>query len=476
MNLQKPPERVQELLRTHNQQHLLAFWDRLNDAERKHLLEQIDALDWPAIDRWVATVVKNPAPVQLPLDRLEPAHFYPARAQTAEQEQKYAEARRLGRDLIAAGKVAPFVVAGGQGTRLGLAGPKGNLPITPIKNKSLFQLFAETIRAASQRYNTTLPWYIMTSPLNYEQTRQSFEANDYFGLEPDNIFIFQQGTLPNFDFDGKLLLADKHTLACSPDGHGGSIKALYESGAIEHLKQHGIELLSYWQVDNPLINIFDPLFIGLHALEDAEMSAKAAIKSSPFEKVGNFCCIDGKLTVIEYSDLPAELAQKKKADGSLLFELGNIAIHILSVAFVERLNRCSIALPLHRAVKKIPHIDPAGKLVQPDAPNGVKLETFIFDALPHAHNPVILEAIRTQEFAPTKNLTGPDSIETTRKMIVERAADWLEAAGISVPRKTDGSPDCLLEIAPSFALYKQDVEEKKDRIPPIKPGDSLYLA
>ncbi|MHC4634303.1 MAG: UTP--glucose-1-phosphate uridylyltransferase, partial [Planctomycetota bacterium] len=205
----------------------------------------------------------------------------------------------------------------------------GNFPVTPIRNKTLFQLFAETIAAAQKKYDVTCPWYIMTSPLNYQATKDIFTEKNYYGLDKKNVFILQQGTLPNFDFEGKILLADKAKIASSPDGHGGSLRALHNSGAIEDMKKRGVEFISYWQVDNPLINIFDPLFIGLHALDEAEMSSKALVKSDPFEKVGNFCLAGGRITIIEYSDLPDELARKTNSDGSLLFRLGSIGIHII---------------------------------------------------------------------------------------------------------------------------------------------------
>ncbi len=315
----------------------------------------------------------------------------------------------------------------------------------------------------------------MTSPLNHARTIEIFRSNHYYGLDEKDVFIFQQGTLPNFGFDGKILLADEANIASSPDGHGGSLKALYESGALDDMKRRGVEFLSYFQVDNPLINIFDPLFIGLHALDKAEMSSKAVIKTGPYEKVGNFCLIDGRLTVIEYSDLPDELAEKRNPDGSLVFELGSIAIHIISTSFVEKLNTKGFSLPLHRAVKKIPYIDQQGNHVEPDQPNGVKLESFVFDALPLASKSIILQTLREEEFAPTKNATGVDSVETTRQMMVARAAGWLESAGVSVPRKPDGSADCLIEIAPGFALEKEDIKEKLNQIPEIKPGDRIYL-
>jgi UDP-N-acetylglucosamine/UDP-N-acetylgalactosamine diphosphorylase len=194
------------------------------------------------------------------------------------------------------------------------------------------------------------------------------------------------------------------------------------------------------------------------------------------EKVGNFGLVDGRVTVIEYSDLPDELAEERNPDGSLAFSLGSIAIHITSRTFVQRLNTTGFSLPLHKAVKKIPHIDQQANPVEPDQPNGIKLETFVFDALPLASKSVILQTIRNQEFAPTKNATGLDSVETTRQMMVARAADWLESAGATIPKKPDGSPDCLIEIAPSFALEKDDVKAKTNRIPEIKPNDKLYLA
>ncbi|MDP6041414.1 MAG: UTP--glucose-1-phosphate uridylyltransferase, partial [Candidatus Latescibacteria bacterium] len=348
--------------------------------------------------------------------------------------------------------------------------PKGNFPITPIKNKTLFQVFAEYIIAAAKKYNFNPAWYIMTSPLNHSATIEIFESNSYFGLSKSNLFIFQQGTLPNFSLDGKILLADKHTIAASPDGHGGSLKAFYKSGAIDDMKSRGIEHISYFQVDNPLINIFDPLFIGLHALDKAEMSSKALIKANPTEKVGNFCLVNGKVTVIEYSDLPDDQTNRRNPDGSLTFELGSIAIHIIDTAFVEKLNAHGFALPIHRAVKKIPHIDDNANPIDPTEPNGVKLETFVFDALPLASKSIILQTIRSEEFAPVKNATGTDSSEVTRQMMTARAAAWLEAAGIKVPKKTDGQPDCTIEIASYFALTPRDVKEKADQIPEIKPN------
>jgi len=453
----------------------MAFFSQLNAAQKQDLLAQIQELDFSKIDDWVNNFVRKSSPAAIPANFV-PAHSYSPTPSKPKQKRKYSKAIELGKKLISAGKVAAFVVAGGQGTRLGFDGPKGNFPISPVKNKTLFQIFAETIAAVSKKYQTVCPWYIMTSPLNHAQTVEIFRSNEYYGLSEENVFIFQQGTLPDLDFEGRIMLADKANIACSPDGHGGSLKALYKSGAIADMKKRGVKYISYWQIDNSLINIFDPLFIGLHSLDDAEMSSKALIKTGPKEKVGNFCSVNGRVTVIEYSDLPDKLAEKRNPDGSLVFELGSIGIHIINTSFVERLNEKGFALPLHQAVKKIPCIDSLGNPVDPTEPNGIKLESFVFDALPLAENSIILQTLRSEEFAPAKNAEGLDSAETAREMIVTHAAAWLESAGIAVPRKNDGSLDCLIEIAPSFAVEKDDIKKKLNQIPEIKPADKLYLA
>jgi len=475
MTAQKTLETIKKRLKRHNQGHLLAFWEELGPIQRGNLLGQIEQLDLPSMSDWIDKYVKTPGTGAFGGD-FAPALSYKPKPSDPDEGQKYAAAAKLGRRLISDGKVAALVVAGGQGTRLGFDGPKGNFPVSPVRNKTLFQLFAESIRAASEKYHTTCPWYIMASPLNHNQIHEIFRENSFYGLGRDDVFIFQQGTLPNLSFDGKILLADKDRISTSPDGHGGSLKALYRSGALADMKSRGIELISYFQVDNPLVNIFDPLFVGLHVLDEAEMSSKAVLKTGPEEKVGVFCLVDGKVTVIEYSDLSTEQAQSKNADGSLVFGLGSIAIHIINTAFVERLNDGAFSLPLHRAVKKIQHIDRQGNLIEPVQPNGVKLESFVFDALPLALNSIILQTPREQEFAPVKNAAGADSVETARAMMVARAADWLESSGVSVPRRPGGSVDAVIEIAPSFALEKDDVKSRLGRIPKIKPADRIYLA
>jgi UDP-N-acetylglucosamine/UDP-N-acetylgalactosamine diphosphorylase len=335
-----------------------------------------------------------------------------------------------------------------------------------VSEKPLFVCLAEWILAARERYEAAIPWCVMTSPLNHDATVDFFRKHDWLGLGEEDVIIFNQGVMPSFEREtGRVLLAAPDEPATNPDGHGGSLKALYESGAIDELAKRGVEHISYTQIDNPLVRVIDPVFLGLHATAEdssAEMSSKMLAKTEPGEKVGVFCVQDGKLGMIEYSDLPEELAAQRDESGDLRFNAGNPAIHILGVQFVRKLNESDggFALPFHRAVKKVPHVDlDSGERVEPEKPNGVKLETFVFDALPLAEKPLVLETDRIDEFAPIKNASGKDSAATSAAIQTERAARWLESRGVSVPRSEDGSPECVLEISPLTATRPEELGE-----------------
>ena len=469
-------ESIRQALADHGQEQLLRFYDDLSEPRRAALLEQIDALDWDRIDALIEQYVRNPAPAA-PAGGITPPRIFPARPVDDAQRDHYAEARRRGEELLAAGKVAACVVAGGQGTRLGCEGPKGCFEATPIAKKPLFQVFAEQVLAASRRAGAGIPWYIMTSPANDVATRAFFRQQDFFGLDEDDVFFFTQGTMPALGMDGKLLLAAPSVLATSPDGHGGSLPALERSGALADMARRGVEVISYFQVDNPLVRCIDPLFIGLHSLHAAEMSAKALPKREAMEKLGNFCVVDGRVTVIEYSDMPEELARATTEDGHLRFPAGSIAIHAIDRAFVERLTadgQCQ--LPFHRAEKKVPFVgDNADEPVRGDEPNAVKLEMFVFDALPLAGETVILEADRSEEFSPIKNAEGDDSPASSLHDQVRRAAGWLEDAGIVVPRDADGQIAAAIEISPLFADSAAALARRIDPALVIAPGKNLYL-
>lgn len=458
------------------QSHLLAFWDRLSDPQRDRLLDDLDQIDLERCAALVDSHVRSRPVVHIP-EHIEPPASLPEQPR-ADQAGMYADARAAGAAAIRDGRVATFTVAGGQGTRLGFDGPKGAFCVSPIRNVTLFQVFAEGLLGVRRRYGRRLRWYIMTSPTNHEETGAFFDQHEFFGLDPDDVMFFRQGQMPTFLPDGRIALAERHRIALSPDGHGGSLRALARSGALEDMRKHGIDVISYYQVDNPLTKAVDPLFIGLHLLTGSEMSSKAMHKAHDTEPVGNFCLVDGKVGVIEYSDLPEDLARSKNPDGTRRFDAGNVAIHVLSRAFAERLTApgATVHLPWHRADKKVPTVDAGGNPVTPDAPNAVKLERFIFDALPLADNPLVLFTSRGEEFSPVKNSDGNDSPATSRRDQIRRAADWLESCGVAVPRGAGGEPAVPIEISNRFALDADDLREQLEELPKLAPGNPLLLA
>jgi UDP-N-acetylglucosamine/UDP-N-acetylgalactosamine diphosphorylase len=458
---------LKKTLSTHRQDKTLRFVEQLPESGKKKLLGQLSALDLDSISKLTKEYVTQKPHMALPKD-IRPVRVYPYRP-TAELREQYEKARQRGMQLVKEGKVAAFLVAGGQGTRLGYDGPKGEFPVTPIKNKPLFAVFAEQLRAWGREVGRSIPWYIMTSDINDGPTREFFAKHNFFGYEKKDVFFFQQGMMPAFAMSGEMLLAEKDSLALSPDGHGGSLRALNRSGALADMKRRGIEHLSYFQVDNPLVHCIDALFLGLHDLTGSEMASKVLPKSSPLEKVGNFVIADGKTEVIEYSDMPEELARQTNPDGSLKFNAGSIAIHALRVSFIERLTSGGhLQLPWHRAEKKVPYVDESGNEIKPEKPNAVKLEQFVFDAIPMAKNPLVYETDRLEEFSPVKNAEGGDSPATCRRDQIKRAAKWLGEAGVKV------AEDAVIEISPLFAERAEQLKGKK--LPAaIKAQENVYL-
>jgi UDP-N-acetylglucosamine/UDP-N-acetylgalactosamine diphosphorylase len=467
---------IRRRLAAHGQEHLLAFHDALQAPDRDRLLEQVEDLDFDALDGLIRRNLGASGEEAVPAG-LEPAPYYahdPAGARTT------ARYRREGSDLVRAGRVAAFCVAGGQATRLGWSGPKGTFPATVVTGKPLMRVLAEQVLASQNRHGAVIPLYVMTSPLNDAVTREFFRDNNFFGLNRRNVFMFPQGMLPSFDArTGRVLLAGPAEVAMNPDGHGGAIKALAASGALDDMLARGIEHISYFQVDNPLVKVIDPIFIGLHATapdSSAEISSKMVEKTLPEEKVGVFCRLDGKTTVIEYTLLPRELAEERDRDGKLRFHAGSIAVHVIGVKFVQRLTAGeAFALPLHAARKVVPYVDPAtGTQVTPAEPNAIKLESFVFDALPEAKSSIIYETSRQEEFAPIKNAQGADSPKTSHQLQSDRAGAWLEAHGVTVPRGPDGHVSARIEISPLTALEREDLARLK--LPrAIAPGESIVL-
>jgi UDP-N-acetylglucosamine/UDP-N-acetylgalactosamine diphosphorylase len=441
------------------QGHVFRWWNDIGEDDRSRLLDQLSRIDFDGLRHLFQQYRKTTTPLA---DReIEPADVIPL----PKNKRQFAAAReafQIGEDALRAGEVAVFMVAGGQATRLGMDAPKGTLQITPIKRKSIFQLHAEKIRALSNRYEARLPFYIMTSETNHLATKEFFRKHSFFGLELDDVFFFAQEMVPALDYSGKLILDSKDHVFTNPNGHGGSISSLYNSGTITDMRKRGIKHIFYFQVDNILIKIADPLFLGYHIREQADMSAKIVPKRNPEEKVGVLCEMGKTLTVIEYSDLPDEHRYAKNTDGSLRFSAGNIAVHLLSVDFVEQLNTKAYSLPFHIAEKIIPYIDDDGNSKRPEAKNGLKFEKFVFDALARAKLTAIMEVTREEEFAPIKNSEGEDSPATARELMIDLHARWLEEAGARLPRDSGRNIEGLLEISPLFAL---DADELRDKLP-----------
>jgi len=450
-------EELLALLTGHGQEHLLAFWDKLDDTRRESLAAEIRKIDFPKIRRAFESR-NNQIEVLASIGRaVDPPAF---RLDSKNNRFSPDQARKRGAEALARGEVGVVLVAGGQGTRLGFDHPKGVFPIGPVSGNSLFQIHVERILAAGRRYGKPIPLCLMTSPATDSETRRFFDQHHRFGLPEDELRIFQQGTMPAVDAEtGKVLLAQPGRVALSPDGHGGMLPALQASGTLDDLEARGIKSLFYLQVDNPLVDICCPEFIGYHLLAESELSSQVVAKRTPGDRVGNVIQIDGRLWVVEYSDLPDEVARRTRPDGSLAIWAGSIAVHVMDVAFLRRMTGRTDALQFHVAKKKVAYVDSSGRRIEPKTPNGVKFERFIFDLLPLAANATVVEMDRQRCFAPLKNGPGAaqDTPELAKAQMVSLATEWLHQAGATVSAGVD------VEISPVFAL---DADELKEKIHP----------
>jgi UDP-N-acetylglucosamine/UDP-N-acetylgalactosamine diphosphorylase len=446
------------------QGQVFAFFDRLPAESQARLLSEAAEIDLGEVDRLVRTLVAEGASRTVDLEGLSPAPYERLPSHGGDPAA-WSRAKAAGETALRSGRVAAFTVAGGQGTRLGYDGPKGTFPVTPVLRRSLFQVFAWKILAAGRRFGRPLHWFIMTSHQNHAQTEAFFEEHGHFGLDRARVHFFRQGRMPAVDFSGKILLETEGSLALSPDGHGGSLRALERSGALDLMASEGIDTLSYFQVDNPLVRCVDAAFIGWHLTRGSEMSSKTVPKAYPEEKLGHFCVRGGELVVIEYSDLPLALQRERDpSTGALRYEAGSIAIHVIDREFIQRMARGADGLPFHRADKKISTVDADGREVRPGKANGVKFELFVFDALPSARRPVVVETSRADDFSPVKNAEGVDSPATCRADQLRQFARWIRSVGASVPTDSTGLPEAPLEVSPLFGYDEGSFAESWSRL------------
>ncbi|RKN79221.1 UTP--glucose-1-phosphate uridylyltransferase [Paenibacillus ginsengarvi] len=426
-------EQTARLAAEYGQEHLLRFYDSLSDDAKTRLLDQIERLDFPAI----AALASEAAGSLAASGALAPIEALDMESMTPEQRELLTE---KGWSLLREGKVAALVVAGGQGSRLGHDGPKGTFDIGLPSGKSLFQLQAERLLGLSAQAGRTVPWYVMTSPENNAETVRFFDSHGCFGYKPEDVYMLEQQALPSLDASGRILLSAPGEIGLAPSGNGDAFASLKRSGALADMLRRGVEWVFYYNVDNALIRIADPLFVGAAAFYNNPIATKAADKTFPEEKVGILVQKDGRPAVVEYTDVPKELLYETDGGGQYVYRLGNLSIHLFRLDFIQQY--ADAGVPYHAAHKKIATVDEKGERLVPEAPNAYKFETFIFDFFPLAERMTVLKIRREEEFAPVKNKDGDDSPHTARRLLFDLHRKWLEQAGFKPPEGRD------IEISP----------------------------
>ncbi|MDR0392357.1 MAG: UTP--glucose-1-phosphate uridylyltransferase [Planctomycetaceae bacterium] len=466
------------ILKPFGQEHLLKFWDVITPIQQQHLAAQIMAIDFSQLadlyaNRNHATSVlelvdksAEPYGYQFSTVKNSASCFAPKPITT--QEAINAGNAALADNQNQQSRIGVILVAGGQGTRLGFNHPKGLFPIGVVAGTLLIQIHFEKIVAISRRIGFNVPLAVMTSPATHAEILNTLEQNNYFGLDENNVLIFCQGTMPTLsENDGKILLEDRHSISLNPDGHGGMLAAMTQKildkdlSVLEFFKNRGVKYLYYNQIDNPLAQTCSPEFMGYHILSNSEFTTQVIRKKDPIEKCGNLVRVGESLYMIEYIELPDEVARRTNPDGSLYIWAGNTAIHAFNLDFLERMSKLSGVLPFHTARKKSPFIDvKTGTINKPTTPNAVKFERFIFDLLPSASNAIVVEVDEANHYAPLKNASGAatHSPEHVRAKMLAQHTSWLQSAGAIV------LPNTLIEISPLFADSKETLIKK------IKPG------
>lgn len=462
------PDALRIELGRYDQLQLIAFWDSLSAVEKHHLLEQLQQIDFVEMQRLATGADYAPNWAELAA-KAEPPPAIRLHDSTAAISA--AAARAAGEEALRNGRVAMILAAGGQGTRLGFDHPKGLFPIAPLSNRTLFEMHVDRLRAVGKRYGVKIPLFIMTSPATDHETREFFLRHHHLGLSQDELTIFCQGSMPAVDsVTGKILLASQSEIALSPDGHGGLLSALNKHGLLHQAAHQGIDYFFYAQVDNPLVPVADPELMGYHILARSEMTTQVVQKRFALEKVGNVVSIDGKVQIIEYSDLPPAFAEQLNADGSLKLWAGNIAVHVFDVSFLRRVVQHAHGLPFHRAKKPVPHIDALGHLIQPSTANAIKFERFIFDLLPLANKAIVIEGDAREVFAPVKNANGAptDTPAATQSALIALHGEWLKSAGCTI------APGIKVEIHPAWALDATEVQGRVEK--PLHISSDTYFA
>jgi|LSQX01.2.fsa_nt_gb UDP-N-acetylglucosamine pyrophosphorylase len=450
-------DQAYQKLKKSGQEHLLQFYEDLDPSSQSELLQQIAHLDVEYINDLYKDLVEERSLIiaddlaamkSVTWDKVDP--------------KEKLRLWDLGLKAIRDGKVAAFLVAGGQGSRLGFDGPKGAYDIGLPSHKSLFQLQGERIKKISEMAGGSIPWYIMTSPLNHQDTEDFFARKDFFGLNEDEIKFFPQGTLPSVNEDGKILLAAKDQVSANPDGSGGCFRAFKESGLLDDISSRNIEYIFFYGVDNALVRVCDPYFVGFAIDSGKDISSKAVLKAHSGEKVGVYAYRNKKPSIIEYTELPSHLAQAEDDAGQLKFGSGNIVTHLFKADFLKQ--ALDKKTPYHVAHKAVEYVDLNGELVKPLQPNAYKFEALYFDLFQYAHDMAILNVRREEEFSPVKNFEGVDSKDTAREMFLDLCTSWVKELGIITKKR--------IEISPLLSIYGDDLnpQEITEKVQTTKDG------
>lgn len=393
------------LLEEKGQLHLLSFYDTLNETEQNNLLEQISHIDWTVIDAAARKDEPNEKGCIEPLDALE----------ITEINEKYNEFLELGLDAIRSRKVGCVLLAGGQGTRLGFDKPKGMLNVGINKELYLFELLIGNLKKNTDAAGATVPLYIMTSDKNHDDTVAFFTEHDFFGYPKEDIIFFVQEMVPCTDFDGKILMESRSSLCLSPNGNGGWYTSMQNCGILEDVKRRSLEWMNVFSVDNVLQQIADPVFLGATIASGCVSGSKVVRKAAPDERVGVLCLEDGRPSIVEYYEITDEMANLRKENGDLAYNFGVTLNYLFRVDVLDSMLGAN--MPLHIAEKKIPHLAEDGSFVKPEQPNGYKFETLVLDMVHMSDSCIPCEIIREKEFAPIKNATGVDSLESARALL-----------------------------------------------------------
>lgn len=401
-------EEAKNLLEKYGQTHILKSYERLNEEGKEKLLEQVARIDF---DKMLTLYENSKKTPEISNSVIEPIEYKDSAKLSEEIKNEYI---KLGEEAIRNGKLAVVTMAGGQGTRLGHNGPKGTYDIGLDSHKSIFEIQNDILKEAKEKYGYTIPWYLMTSKENNNDTVNFFEKNNHFGYpkEASNYF-FKQGELPMLDEDGKLILDENGLIKEAADGHGGVFEAMARNGVLADMKKRGIEWIFIAAVDNVLVQMADPLFIGFAIKEGYTIASKTIPKSGPEERVGVFCKKDGKPYVIEYTEISEEFAHMRDAEGELVYGEGHVLLNLFHISALEEIEKYK--LPYHTAHKKCAYMNENGEFITPEKPNAYKYETFLFDAFSRMPTIGLLRGKRENDFSPVKNAEGTDSPETARR-------------------------------------------------------------